>query len=345
MSLSKCLRRAMLYVPGSSKKMLAKSTVLNVDSVIYDLEDSVSPESKELARSLVADHIAGETMLESRRGPQEVSVRINAIETDLALQDITQILKVGSNLNTIVIPKVQSAADLQFVADVVRHVNPHRTFGCSSAATSALGQPADASPSRPINFIGLIESAMGLVNVLEICRVGRKLGLAGLGFAAEDFMASLELSKLPDRREVLLARSTIVNACRAYGIPCAIDMVSVNVEKNPNDQTLEVECREGRSLGFTGKQAIHPSQIGAIQQAFGPSDSEVEWATRVYIGDDEARKRGKGAWSLDGRMIDAPAVKAATSLIDKARLCGMDVDSSIARMRADAFEGKLKQSL
>ncbi|KAL6884475.1 Pyruvate/Phosphoenolpyruvate kinase-like domain-containing protein [Trichoderma evansii] len=342
MSLPTYLRRALLYVPGSSKKMLTKSSKFAVDSVIYDLEDSVTAESKELARRLVADHMAGNAMQRSVRGPREASVRINAIDTGLAAQDITQVmLSGGSNLDTIVVPKVESAADLRFVADVVQHVAPQRSF-FRPAATNSLEQIESALPSRPIHVIALIESAMGLVNVSDICRAGWSLGLAGLGFAAEDFMASVGLSKLPDRREVLLARSTIVNACRAYNLPSIVDMVSVNVSQNTDDMALMEECKEGRSLGFTGKQAIHPSQVDIIQSAFGASDDEVQWAVQVYVGNIESQKKGKGAWKLNGQMVDAPVVKTATALLDRARMCGIDVDTHIARLKLDSWEGKLK---
>ncbi|KAH7194886.1 Pyruvate/Phosphoenolpyruvate kinase-like domain-containing protein, partial [Fusarium oxysporum] len=338
MSFSTFLRRALLYgacetatlllyrcceadkahlvlVPGSSQKMLTKSSNLSVDSVIYDLEDSVTAESKELARGLVADHIAGDAMQRSVRGPKEVSVRINAVDTGLALQDIQMLTRVD-NLDTIVVPKVQSAADLHFVADIIRHVAPQRT--------------ENVPRSQPIHVIGLIESALGLANVSDICRAGQRLGLAGLGFAAEDFMASVGLSKLPDRREVLFARSAVVNACRAYNLPSIIDMVSVDVT---HGTALEEESREGRSLGFTGKQAIHPSQVQVIQRAFGPSTEEVQWAVEVFVGDIESQKQGKGAWKLNGRMIDAPVVKKATALLDRARACGIDVDTYIARFK------------
>lgn len=196
-------------------------------------------------------------------------------------------------------------------------------------------QPRNAPLLQPIHIIALIESAMGLANVIEICRAGQKIGLAGLAFAAEDFMASVGLSKLPDRREVLLARSTIVNACRAYNIPSIIDMVSVDVSQIINDTALEDESREGRSLGFTGKQAIHPSQIDIIQRAFGPTANEVQWATQVYVGDIEAQKQGKGSWKLNGRMIDVPVVKSAIALLDRARACGMNVDDQVAQIKLE----------
>ncbi|KAM0193488.1 hypothetical protein ACHAPI_007557 [Fusarium lateritium] len=336
MSLPTYLRRALLYVPGSSKKMLNKSSTFAVDSVIYDLEDSVTPEFKELARSLVAEHIAADTAQRSGRGPKEVAVRINAVDTGLALHDVTHMMvEGGDNLDTIVVPKVQSAADLRFVTDIVRHVAPQRTLFRPAMAESCQ-QPEGTPPSRPIHIIGLIESAMGLANVLDICRAGRTLGLVGLGFAAEDFMASVGLSKLPDRREVLLARSTIVQACRAYNIPSIIDMMSANVSQTTDTRVLEEESREGRSLGFTGKQAIHPSQVETIQRAFGPSGEELQWAAQVYVGDVNSQKRGQGAWKLNGQMIDAPVVKTALSLLDRARACGIDVDSYISRVKLDA---------
>ncbi|EXM20895.1 hypothetical protein FOTG_11277 [Fusarium oxysporum f. sp. vasinfectum 25433] len=340
MSFSTFLRRALLYVPGSSQKMLTKSSNLSVDSVIYDLEDSVTAESKELARGLVADHIAGDAMQRSVRGPKEVSVRINAVDTGLALQDI-QMLTRADNLDTIVVPKVQSAADLHFVADIIRHVAPQRVL-FRTPMTDSSQQTENVPRSQPIHVIGLIESAPGLANVSDICRAGQRLGLAGLGFAAEDFMASVGLSKLPDRREVLFARSAVVNACRAYNLPSIIDMVSVDVT---HGTALEEESREGRSLGFTGKQAIHPSQVQAIQRAFGPSTEEVQWAVEVFVGDIESQKQGKGAWKLNGRMIDAPVVKKATALLDRARACGIDVDTYIARFKVGSLEERISRSL
>uniref|UniRef100_A0A0D2Y9K4 HpcH/HpaI aldolase/citrate lyase domain-containing protein n=1 Tax=Fusarium oxysporum (strain Fo5176) TaxID=660025 RepID=A0A0D2Y9K4_FUSOF len=327
MSPTTYLRRALLYVPGSSQKMLTKSSTIYVDSVIYDLEDSVTAESKELARGLVADHIAGDAMQRSIRGPKEVSM-----------------LKRVDNLDTIVVPKVQSAADLHFVADVIRQVAPQRIF-FQPPKTEFCQQTENVPSSRPIHVIGLIESALGLANVLDICRAGQALGLAGLGFAAEDFMASVGLSKLPDRRELLFARSAVVNACRAYNIPSIIDMVSVDVTYGTNGMALEEESREGRSLGFTGKQAIHPSQVETIQRAFGPSAEDVQWAAQVFVGDIESQKQGKGAWKLNGHMIDAPVVKTATALLDRARACGIDVDTHIARLNVGSLEERMNRSL
>ncbi|TRX90113.1 hypothetical protein FHL15_009032 [Xylaria flabelliformis] len=275
------LRRALLYVPASSKKMLNKSSAFAVDSVVYDLERSVTAALRPLARHMVANHIASAAMRSLGRGPQEVLLRINAVETDLALKDLNHVIPIAkNNLDTIVVPKVQSAADLRYIADIVRHLAPDRAHYQEDTPLDASEQTGTASRPRPLHLIGLIGSALGLANIQEICRTGRTLGLVGIGFAAGDFMSSLGLRKLAnwrERREVLLARPSIVNACRAYDIPSAIDMASFNIHEHADGLSLEEESREGRSLGFTGKQAINPSQVGVIQRAFSPSENEMKW--------------------------------------------------------------------
>ncbi|KAH8887239.1 beta subunit of citrate lyase [Thozetella sp. PMI_491] len=317
------LRRALLYVPGASQKMLDKSRTLEVDTLIYDLEDSVTLDAKSAARSLVARHIADASLGHAQRTPKEVSVRINAVDTGLALQDLTEVATIGgSNLDTIVVPKVESEADLQFVTDVLRHVAPHRV-------------PESGGKQPPLSIIALIESARGLTNLHNICRAGQALGvLSGLGFAAEDFATDLSLSPLPNRRELLYARSTLVTAARAHGIPSVLDMVSVG---SPITDTiraaLEEESRDGRAMGFTGKQCIHPLQVGIVSKAFGPTTKELEWALRVVIGNARSSNEGKGAWSLDGKMIDAPVVKRAAALVARAKMCGADITSLEAQLQ------------
>ncbi|POR30982.1 Uncharacterized protein TPAR_08796 [Tolypocladium paradoxum] len=326
---SSFLRRALLYVPGASQKMLDKSCSLKVDSIIYDLEDSVLPEAKDAARSLVSKHIFGNDMIRASRTPDEVAVRVNGVKTGLALQDITEIVRSGrQTLDTIVLPKVESAAELHFVADVIRHIAPTRAVS---------GIANDERQHRPLTVLALIESARGLCNIHSICREGRALGiLSGIAFAAEDFAADLSLSHLPDRRELLFARSSLVTAARAFEVPSIVDLVSTVV---PTDAELKAalaeESLEGRALGFTGKQCIHPQQVGAVQAAFGPSEQELEWAVRVDIGDAAARREGKGAWRLDGKMVDAPVLKRARELLQRADKCGIDTMSLRARLEGE----------
>ncbi|KAH6685846.1 Pyruvate/Phosphoenolpyruvate kinase-like domain-containing protein [Plectosphaerella plurivora] len=306
------LRRALLYVPGSPQKMLSKASALKVDTLIYDLEDSVAPELKTDARLLVSKHIAS-----SSSGPSnEVAVRINSVDSGLAFSDLASLVSTaGVGLHTVVVPKVNSEADLRFVADVIRHVSPQQDESPST------------TPRQPLQIIALIESALGLSNIHSICKTGRTLGLSGLAFAAEDFAADLSLSRLPDRRELLFARSSLVTAARAQSIPSIVDMVSTGIPTDSQEEgNLANDCVEGRALGFNGKQCIHPSQLGVVQAKFSPTEEELEWAVRVQVGDAQAQAEGKGAWKLDGKMIDVPVVKKALGLLERAAQCGISLD-------------------
>ncbi|RDW62465.1 citrate lyase subunit beta-like protein [Coleophoma cylindrospora] len=300
------LRRAMLYVPTSSRKMMEKALNLDVDMVAFDLEDSVTLSLKPEAR------IAAREILHLPRpsGVGELAVRINAPETGLALEDLTEVLK-APNLDTIVVPKVNSAADLHFVTDVVRHLRPSK----------------ELSPENkpPVRILALIESAKALSSLNEICSASPYL--TGLAFAAEDFAADLSITRTPSLSEFLYARSAIVTACRAHDLPSSIDLVSTKIKGEDAMNELQEECIGGRGLGFNGKQCIHPSQVRIAQNAFGPNSREVEWAVRVVIANEKAEMAGRGAWTLDGKMIDVPVVMAARAMINKAILCKIDISA------------------
>lgn len=192
--------------------------------------------------------------------------------------------------------------------------------------SSQCDDPAELQ-TQPISVLALIESARGLADIHAICRTGQSLGiLSGLAFAAEDFAADLSLSHLPDRRELLFARSSIVTAARAYDIPSRIDLVPTTIPTNDEQKTkLSKESLEGRALGFTGKQCIHPSQVDIVQAAYGPSDADLEWAVAVDVGDIVAKRQGKGAWKLGGKMVDAPVLKKAREILQHADQLGFDL--------------------
>ncbi|TID17512.1 citrate lyase beta [Venturia nashicola] len=312
MASSSIVRRALLYVPGSSMKFLEKSRGLNVDCVAYDLEDSVTPSRKAEARSNLRQFLGQERP----KSIKEQAVRINAVETGMALDDLKEVLQ-APNLDTIVIPKVNSASDLHFITDVIRHTLPQR-----HALTS----------SNPIRLLALIESAKSLSNLNEICRASPYL--SGLIFAAEDFSLDLSLTRTPSLTEFLYARSAIATAARAHDLPSTIDLVCTSYKGEQGLKRLEEECVGGKGLGFNGKQCIHPSQVEIAQRTFSPSEEEVEWAIRVVVADEKADKQGRGAWTLDGKMIDVPVVGKAKALVRKAGLCGVDVEE-VRRKWAD----------
>ena len=293
-SASSILRRALLYVPASSQKMLAKSRGLSVDCVAYDLEDSVSPNRKDEARQQLRHFLEEPTA----PGINEVAVRINSLDSGLAEKDLLHVCN-ASALKTIVIPKVKSPADLTWTADFLSH------------------------HSSQVKILALIESAKALSNLTAICRATPLL--SGLIFAAEDFALDLSLTRTPSLTEFLYARSAIVTAARAHDIPSTIDLVCTDFKGEQGRRRMEEECLGGKSLGFNGKQCIHPKQVGIAHKAFAPAEEEVEWAVRVDIANEKAEKEGKGAWALDGKMIDVPVVRKARGIVAKAEQCGFDV--------------------
>ena len=199
--------------------------------------------------------------------------------------------------------------DLKWVTDFI---NRRRTF---------IG-PEEPAP-RPIKILALIESAKAISNLREICQTTSQLD--GLIFAAEDFALDLSLTRTPSLIEFLYARSAIATACRAHDLPSTIDLVCTSFRGEEGRRTMEEECLGGKGLGFNGKQCIHPGQVAIAQKAFAPSEDEVIWATRILIADAKADAQGRGAWTMDGKMIDVPVVGKAKSLVSKAEACGFDL--------------------
>ncbi|KAJ5125483.1 hypothetical protein N7448_004803 [Penicillium atrosanguineum] len=279
------LRRSLLYVPGSSQRFLDKSRSLAADCVAYDLEDSVTPHMKAEARGLVRRAIDQP----APAGIRERAVRINSVDSGLALGDLTEVLQ-SPNLTTIVIPKVNSASDLTFVTDVITHT------------LAAQQQSLESRP--PISLLALVESAKSLTNLSQICSASPLL--QGLIFAAEDFALDLSITRTPSLSEFLFARSAIATAARAADLPSTIDLVCTSYKSDKADGSppaaLEEECRDGRRLGFNGKQLIHPTQVKVANAIFGPDIEESKWAMRVVIADEKAATAGRGG--LDFRWED-----------------------------------------
>ncbi|KAJ6014493.1 hypothetical protein N7540_009084 [Penicillium herquei] len=303
------LRRSLLYVPGSSQRFLDKSRSLASDCLTYDLEDSVTPHMKAEARTLVRRAIDLPTPSTIR----ERAVRINSVDSGLALGDLTEVLQ-SPNLTTIVIPKVNSASDLTFVTDVITH--------------TLAQQPQTSTPRPPISLLALVESAKSLTNLSSI--TASTPLLQGLIFAAEDFALDLSLTRTPSLTEFLFARSAIATAARAADLPSTIDLVCTSYKSDKADGSppaaLEEECRDGRRLGFNGKQCIHPTQVKTANAIFGPDVEETKWAVRCVIADEKAAAQGRGAWTLDGKMIDVPVAEKARAIVRKAEACGVDVE-------------------
>jgi citrate lyase subunit beta-like protein len=209
--------------------MMAKSLTLASDNLTYDLEDSVTPSMKVSARKALRDHLRALPNQQHQAG--EIAVRINAVSTPHAVGDLKAVASLPS-VDTIVVPKVNSASDLLLVDDVIRE---------------ARGQDA-----RPLNLLALIESAKAVMDLRSICTASSHL--KGLIFAAEDFALDLSVERTASLSEFLYARSAIVTAARAFRLESTIDLVCTSFRGTDGEKCLEAECLNGRGLGFNGKR-------------------------------------------------------------------------------------------
>ncbi|KAH9980198.1 citrate lyase beta subunit [Lactifluus volemus] len=291
------LRRSYLYVPASSDRMLQKSLVTHSDIIIYDLEDSVAPseEDKNDARERLTEFLT-KSIEDERLHSSRIAVRINSTHTPFFERDIVSILTIPS-VRTLVLPKVHSVEDLEIVTD----------------AMEAFGRAKET-----INLVASIESAFSVHNVGAIAAWKSMYGpekggeLRALLFAAEDFCADTSIIRTPSHQELLYPRSKVAVTAKAFGLE-AIDMVCINYN---DSEHLRNECADGRRLGFSGKQAIHPSQVGIIQSTFVPTEQEIQRAAKIVHKMTQAHATQKGAIGLElgdekgsKEMIDAPMLK------------------------------------
>lgn len=275
------MRRSMLFVPGNNPKMMTSCGFFGADAVIFDLEDAVSPGQKLAARQLVRHAIANLEL-----NGCEVVVRINAVDTPLWKQDLAAV--VPQRPSMIMLPKAARREELLQV----------------SQELSAL-EAQSGLPEGEIGMIALIETALGVHNAYEIASACPCVRAIFLG--AEDLSADLHCKRTKEGQEIFFARSAIVAAARAAGVE-AYDTPFTDVE---DDAGVRADAALARSLGFTGKAAISPRHLDAINACFSPTQAEADYAREVLDAIEEGRRAGKGAVALRGKMIDAPIAARA----------------------------------
>ena len=293
------LRRSLLYVPGNMPGMLQNIPVFEADVVMIDLEDAVPLAEKDGARILTRTFL--QTVAER---PQEIYVRINALDTKYALDDLREVLPAVPD--GIRLPKADSP-------DVVEHLDTLLT-------------EYEEKLRLPIGWFKIlpsIESAIGVLNCVQTAAASKRM--VALAFGAEDYTASLEIHRTKTGEELFHARTRIVWAAKAAGIQ-AID--SVFSDANDMDG-LRRETELVKSLGFTGKSLVNPRQIPVVHDVFRPKPEEIEEALEVLDAIKRAREMGTGVISLRGRMVDAPVVKRAARILKTAAAFGLvEVDLS-----------------
>ncbi len=278
-------RRSCLSVPGVSAKMLDRARALPADEIVIDLEDSVPPGAKDEARAAVVAALgAGDWQAAT------VAVRINALDSEWCLRDVTDLLKAGGErLDCFVVPKVQSPDDVRFLSRLM-----------------------DMVSERPVGLELLIETATGLANVNEIAAADPRVEALIVGYA--DLAASLGRPPGDDWDWVL---NTVLVAARAVGVQ-AIDGPYFDVR---DVEGTRVRAAHARGIGYDGKWALHPAQLDPLNAVFAPTEQEVARAQAIVSAlQDAVAADGAGAVLLDGGMIDEAMRKQAVGVLARAHL-------------------------
>jgi len=285
-------RRSCLSVPGSSAKMLAKAPSRGADEVVIDLEDAVAASAKDEARA---------TVLAALGAPEwqgvRCSVRVNAPRTPWCHLDVVALASLPEGPASIVVPKVESAGDLAFVERLLD------------------GAQAAAGSTRELWVQALIETAAGVSNVQEIAASSSRLDGLIIGYA--DLSASLGRAagagaELDSWRAI---QDQILLAARTHDL-VAIDGPYLGVAV---DEGFTAAAERARDMGFDGKWAIHPAQVGALNALFTPTEEQVEHARAVIGALREAElEGGAGAVALDGQMVDEAVRVAALRVLARA---------------------------
>jgi citrate lyase beta subunit len=279
-------------MPGDDRRKIEKATSLGVDCICMDMEDGVAITRKSEARAVIA-----EAMKELDFGNSERCIRINSFGSGLEKYDLAA--AVATNPDAVVVPKVENAEQVRVISEYIETYerSSHRTLGT-------------------IRLLVGVETAKGVLHLKEIASADRRL--EAIIFGAEDYAASIGARRTREGTEVLYARSAVVTACAANDLQ-AIDMVYIDFH---DVEGLRLEAEQGAGLGFSGKQIIHPNQVAPVQEAFTPSEEAIEYAQRVVTVFTASQKEGRGAFALDGKMIDMPLLKNAQKVLDRAKAAG-----------------------
>ena len=303
------LRRSVLSVPGSSDKMITKSLELPADEIMLDLEDGVALEEKEGARAKIVH-----ALKDHHWGDRVRAYRINGLDTPFAYGDIIDVVEqAGENIDVIVIPKVEKAADVQFVAQLLSQIE------------------MNVGLKKTIGLEASIETALGMMNVKEIAFASPRLETLVFGIAdygASLTMPSSDVSGHGDAEEDLRHRwhfpmSRMVMAAKAAGL-AAIDAPYGDFK---DEAGLKKSCQQAASLGYDGKWSIHPAQLDIINETFTPNAEDISRARMILKAHEEGKASGEGATALDGKMVDAASVRLAQVTYEQARRLGL-IDES-----------------
>ena len=278
------LFRSLIFVPGNNPRFLEKAKKIQADIVCFDLEDSVPDNEKTSARKLIKNALKSRSEYSS-----SIFVRTNSPLSGKISSDLKEIIQKG--IDGIVIPKVNNVTELKKIQKTLSGLEKSKKL-------------------KPIQIIPSIESAEGVVNSYPIASFGKRV--TAIVFGIFDLLNDLGVEYTKDSPGGKYSRYKIPVDAAAAGIS-AID----GIWQDLNDlKGLQKDCNFGKSLGYAGKSVIHPDQISMVHKSFYPNKTEISWAEKVCKVYLESTKKGKGATTVDGKMIDEVHYKQAQALLD-----------------------------
>lgn len=285
--------RSWLFAPASNPKLLYNAPIYNPDAIVFDLEDAVALKEKEDARELLI-----EALKSINYGKIPIFARINSIKTPFGFNDIECLVKAG--LRNLRVPMCDTPEEIKEIDEFLNKIESENNIEKGSVFIAAA-----------------LETPIGVYNAYKIATASNRV--IGISLGAEDFTRCLGIERTKDEEELLYAREKIVLEAHAAGVAC-VDGVYTKID---DLEGFQIQCERARSLGFTGKACIHPSQIPYLHKAYMPKEEEIEYSLQVLEVSKKTDINEGGVISLNGKMIDVPIIEKAQKIVDLAKLSGM----------------------
>ncbi len=266
-------RRSVLYMPGSKERALQKGKELATDAIIFDLEDAVAPDMKEVARQQVQSAVS-----EGGYGNRELVIRVNGINTSWFDDDLKA--AASANPDAILVPKVSNEQDVALVREKLE------SLGANGI----------------IDLWAMMETPLAMLKALEIAQSGpaEKYRLRAFVMGTNDLAKETGAVLKPGREPMLAWLSTCVAAGRAF----EIDIIDGVYNDFKDEEGFIKECQQGADLGMDGKTLIHPGQLGPCNETFSPTKESVEWAQKIISAFELPENQDKGAITVEGKMVE-----------------------------------------
>lgn len=281
--------RSKLFVPGVRPELFAKALAGNADALSFDLEDSVPADRKQQAREQVGEFVRS---MQVRDISKTIIVRVNALGTADLEADLGAVVQAGVDL--INLPKVQTAEEIRAVVGMIERIQ----------ASNGLAEP--------IGVLATIETPLGLRNAAEIAAAHPRV--AGLQLGLADLFEPFGIDRYDTRNIHATLHAMRMAAAEANVFAC--DSAFANLH---DEAGFLVEARMAHKLGYVGKSCIHPMQVALANEVFMPTAEELAMARRIVQAAGEAETQGRGAFLVDGRMVDLPFLKRAQALVASAQ--------------------------